>query len=122
MQDDIKVGVLTRDKFDQALFDTFLQERVVEAKIRVWSPMKKANLKYWKSAGQTIKNKTTSGIAPFKDDKSSLCTFFQDVIRQALSVGKAKRLVRIHLRTPKDQYSVPSLAWEAATPSQKIYI
>ena len=36
MQDDIKVGVLTRDEFGQALFDTFVQERVVEAKIRVW--------------------------------------------------------------------------------------
>ena len=45
MPDDIKEGVLTRDEFGQALFDAFLQERVVEAKVRIWSPMKKANLK-----------------------------------------------------------------------------
>ena len=45
MPDDIKEGVLTRDEFGQALFNTFLQERVVEAKIRIWSPMKKVNLK-----------------------------------------------------------------------------
>ena len=77
MQDDIKVGVLTRDKFGQALFDTFVQERVVEAKIRVWSPTKNANLKYWKSARQTIKNKTTSGVAPLKDDRVLFARFFR---------------------------------------------
>ena len=42
MPDNIKEGVLTRDEFDQALFDTFVQERVVEAKIRAWSPIKKS--------------------------------------------------------------------------------
>ena len=78
MQDYIKVGVLTRDEFGQALFDTFVQERVVGAKIRVWRPMKKANLKYWfKSARQTIKNKTTSGVAPLKDDRALFARFFR---------------------------------------------
>ena len=50
MPDDIKEGVLTRDKIGQALFDTFAQERIVDAKLSVWSPMKKVNLKSWKSA------------------------------------------------------------------------
>ena len=58
--DDIKEGVLTRDKIGQALFDTFAQERIVKAKLSVWSPMKKANLKSWKSACQT--NKTLPEI------------------------------------------------------------
>ena len=68
MPDDIKEGVLTRDKIGQALFETFAQERIVEAKLSVWSPMKKANLKSWRSAGQTNfkKNKTTCGVAPLK--------------------------------------------------------
>ena len=75
MQDDIKVGLLTRDEFGQALFDTFVQ--VVEAKLRVWSPMKKANLKYWKSARQTFKNKTTCGVAPLKDERALFARFFR---------------------------------------------
>ena len=68
MPDDIKEGVLTRDKIGQALFETFAQERIVEAKLSVWSPMKKANLKSWKSGWQTNfkKNKTTCGVAPLK--------------------------------------------------------
>ena len=50
MPDYIKEGVLTRDKIGQVLFDTFAQERIVEANLSVSSPMKKANLKSWKSA------------------------------------------------------------------------
>ena len=50
MPDYVKEGVLTRDKIGQALFDTFAQERIVDAKLSVWSPMKKVNLKSWKSA------------------------------------------------------------------------
>ena len=63
MQDDIKEGVLTRDKIGQALFETFAQERIVEAKLSVWSPMKKANLKSWKSAWQKKKQKTRRLVA-----------------------------------------------------------
>ena len=57
MSDYIKEGVLTQGEIGQVLFDTFVQERIVEAKISVWNPMKKANLKSWKSARQK-KNKT----------------------------------------------------------------
>ena len=73
--DYIKEGVLTRDKIGQALFDAFAQERIVEAKLSVWSPMKKANLKSWKSAWQTKKNKTTCGVAPLKDDRAIFARF-----------------------------------------------
>ena len=75
MPDYIKEGVLTRDKIGQALSDTFAQERIVEAKLSVWSPMKKANLKSWKSAWQKNKNKTTCGVAPLKDDRALFARF-----------------------------------------------
>ena len=75
MPDYIKEGVLTQDKIGQALFDTVAQERIVEAKLSVWSPMKKANLKSWKSAWQTNKNKTTCGVAPLKDDRALFARF-----------------------------------------------
>ena len=75
MPDYIKEGVLTRDKIGQALSDTFAQERIVEAKLSVWSPMKKANLKSWKSAWQKNKNKTTCGVAPLKDDRALFACF-----------------------------------------------
>ncbi|CAH3140807.1 unnamed protein product [Porites evermanni] len=37
--------------------------------------MKKANLKSWKSAWQTNKNKTTCGVAPLKDDRALFARF-----------------------------------------------
>ena len=55
----IKEGVLTLGKIGQALFDTFAPERIVEAKLSVWSPLKKADLKSWKSSWPRKKNKTT---------------------------------------------------------------
>ena len=55
----IKEGVLTQGKIGQALFDTFAPERIVEAKLSVWSPLKKADLKSWKSSWPRKKNKTT---------------------------------------------------------------
>ena len=75
MPDNIKEGVLTRDKIGQALFETFAQERIVEAKLSVRSPMKKANLKSWKSAWQKNNNKTTCGDAPLKDDRALFARF-----------------------------------------------
>ena len=59
MPDYIKEGVLTRDKIGQALFDTFVQERIVEAKLSVWSTAKKVTTKDLLSCSQ---NKETLAI------------------------------------------------------------
>ena len=37
--------------------------------------MKKANLRSWQSAWQTKKNKTSSGVAPVKDERALLARF-----------------------------------------------
>ena len=60
MPDYIKEEVLTRDKIGQALFDTFVQERIVEAKLSVWSPTKKVTMKDLLSCSQ---NKETLAIS-----------------------------------------------------------
>ena len=71
----IKEGVLTQGKIGQALFDTFARERIVEARLSVWSPLKKANLNSWKSSWPRKKNKTTCGVAPLKDDRALFARF-----------------------------------------------
>ena len=71
----IKEGVLTQGKIGQALFDTFARERIVETKLSVWSPWKKANLKSWKSSWPRKKNKTTCGVAPLKDYRALFARF-----------------------------------------------
>ena len=70
MPDYFKGGVLTQDDISQAYFGTLFCSR----KKRL-GPMKKAHLKAWKFAWQTKKNKTTSGIAPLKDDRAHFTRF-----------------------------------------------
>ena len=65
MLDYIKEGVLMQNDIGQAYFGTL----VCSSKNRR-GPKKKAHLKSWKFAWQTKKNKTTSGIAPLKDDRA----------------------------------------------------
>ena len=66
----IKEGVLMQNDIGQAYFGTL----VCSSKNR-WGPKKKAHLKSWKFAWQTKKNKTTSGIAPLKDDRALFTRF-----------------------------------------------
>ena len=66
----IKEGVLMQNDIGQPYFDTL----VCSSKNRR-GPKKKAHLKSWKFAWQTKKNKTTSGIAPLKDDRPLFTRF-----------------------------------------------
>ena len=66
----IKEGVLMQNDIGQAYFGTL----VCSSKNRL-GPKKKAHLKSWKFAWQTKKNKTTSGIAPLKDDRALFTRF-----------------------------------------------
>ena len=66
----IKEGVLMQNDIGQAYFGTL----VCSSKNRR-GPKKKAHLKSWKFAWQTKKNKTTSGIAPLKDDRALFTRF-----------------------------------------------
>ena len=67
----IKEGILKRDEIGQELFDKFVKERIgADHTLSVWSPMKKANLKTWKSARLTKKNNNTeSGAAALRNDR-----------------------------------------------------
>ena len=70
MLDYIKEGVLMQNGIGQAYFGTLVCSRTNRR-----GPKKKAHLKSWKFAWQTKKNKTTSGIAPIKDDRALFTRF-----------------------------------------------
>ena len=70
MLDYIKEGVLMQNGIGQAYFGT-----LVCSSTNRRGPKKKAHLKSWKFAWQTKKNKTTSGIAPIKDDRALFTRF-----------------------------------------------
>ena len=70
MLDYIKEGVLMQNDIGQAYVGTL----VCSSKDRR-GPKKKAHLESWKFAWQTKKNKTTSSIAPLKDDRALFTRF-----------------------------------------------
>ena len=70
MLDYIKEGVLMQNGIGQAYFGT-----LVCSSTNRRGPKKKAHLKSWKFAWQTKKNKTTSGIAPIKDERALFTRF-----------------------------------------------
>jgi len=77
VQDDI----LDRDKIGQELFDKFVEARITSGNnLSVWSPMKKANLKTWKSA-RPPKRKSSAGVATaLKDDRALFARFLVVVL------------------------------------------
>ena len=50
--------------------------------------MEKANHRSWQSAWQTKKNKTSSGVAPVKDERALLARFYWNL---CLSAGETWR-------------------------------
>ena len=78
MPDFIKEGVPMKDDIGQAYFGTLF----CSGKNRR-GHMKKAHLKSWKFAWQTKKNKTTSGIAPLKDDRALFRRFLVVILSRS---------------------------------------
>ena len=78
MPDFIKEGVPMKDDIGQAYFGTLF----CSGKNRR-GHMKKAHLKSRKFAWQTKKNKTTSGIAPLKDDRALFRRFLVVILSRS---------------------------------------
>ena len=49
MLDPVKNAIIQRNSIGQEMFDKFVQERLVDKEISIWSPMKKVKLLIWKS-------------------------------------------------------------------------
>lgn len=63
------------DEIGQDLFNNFVKERIVECKLSVWSPMKKANPHSWKSTRAKKKSETASGVDALKDNRALFARF-----------------------------------------------
>ena len=91
MPTDVKEDILKRDKAGKDLFDKFVKERIVTGSgISIWSPMKKANLKTWKSAQLSKKTKASSTVTALKDDRALFARFLVVVLsRPDLDVNES---------------------------------
>ena len=63
---------------------------VTGSAISVWSPMKKANLKTWKSAQLSKKTKASSTVTALRDDRALVARFLMVVLsRPGLDVKES---------------------------------
>ena len=75
MPEEVKQSLSQPDKTGEDLFAKFVDERLVGGKISVWSPMKKVNLKTWKTARKTKTNPSTANITALKADRALFARF-----------------------------------------------
>ncbi len=54
----------------QRAYATFVEEHINTNKVNVWARMKKVQLKMWKSARTSVKNKVTAQVVELKDEWS----------------------------------------------------
>lgn len=81
MPTEVKEDISNRDQIGQERFDSFVKERIgTGCTLSVWSPMKKANLKTWKSVRLSKKNKASNTIAALKDDRALFARFLVVVL------------------------------------------
>ena len=77
MPDQVMIAMRQHESIRQELFATFVQERLVDRVVNIWSPMTKVKLQTWKTA-RKAKQSTTyvySTIAALKDDRALFARF-----------------------------------------------
>ena len=76
----VKEVVLERDQIGQDPFNNLVKDRIVEHKLSLWSPMKKANLHTWQTTREKKKSKTASGVVALEDDRALFARFLVVVL------------------------------------------
>ena len=75
MPEVVKQAVIQRDSVGEEMFEKFVQERLVNLELNVWSPMKKANLKTWKTARMVKKSKKAVAVTAIKNERALFARF-----------------------------------------------
>ena len=55
MPDNVKNDLITQPKVGRALFEAVVANRITTTTVNLWAPMKKCQLKTWKTTGKRLK-------------------------------------------------------------------
>ena len=65
---DVRTDVVSEPQIGNNLAETFIAERLTSGKVNLWSPMKKRQLKTWRSAGMKMKITAGDKIVELQQD------------------------------------------------------
>ena len=68
MPDIVRTYVVSEPQIGNNLAETFIAERLTSGKVNMWSPMKKRQLKTWRSAGMKMKITAGDKIVELQQD------------------------------------------------------
>ena len=71
MPEEVEKVMLNYDNIVDLTCKKCIEERIVRAEVNVWSPLKKLNLKTWKSAQKMVRNQLEDKKVELKEDRSS---------------------------------------------------
>ena len=69
--EDNLMNIITKVVMPQNVTKDFVKERVISDEVSVWSPMKKVQLKTWKSARKAVKHKLADRVVELKEDRTN---------------------------------------------------
>ena len=70
LPDNIKADLCSQAVIGQALFDTFVKERIQSEKVNIWSTMNKRKLSTWKTNAKKMKVSTKETVVELQEDRS----------------------------------------------------
>ena len=70
MPDNVKNDLITQPTIGQALFNTFVENRIKTTTVNLWVPIKKCQLKTWKTTGKRLKMTAGDKIVELTEDLS----------------------------------------------------
>ncbi len=66
---EVQKDVCNQDDIGQQAYAKFVEEHINTNEVNVWARMKKGQLKMWKSARKSVKDKVTHQVVEIKDER-----------------------------------------------------
>lgn len=106
MPDVVRTDVVSEPEIGNNLAETFIAERLTSGKVNLWSPMKKRQLKTWRSAGMKMKITAGDKIVELQEDRS--------LFTRVLVISKSRSEINLRETIATCEFSVVPRATFAA--------
>lgn len=106
MPDVVRKDVVTEPEIGKNLAETFVAERLTSGNVNLWSPMKKRQLKTWRSASKKMKMKAGDTIVELQEGRS--------LFARMLVISKSRSEINLRETIATYEFSVVPRAMFAA--------
>lgn len=96
--ENVKQDLINEPDIGNTFAESFISERIKSGKVNLWSPMKKQQLKTWRTAGKKVKVAAGDKIVELQEDRS--------LFARMLLISKSRREVNLREIVAKYELSV----------------